>query len=143
MHEVVVRNRLEQLRKRQRDEALVAQEELLAGRTKKPLARAWGGDMHAVAVQEIKDIKGDDEEVPEVYDRSMSPTPIDMKRLSYEERQLPVISEEEHTRTLVGLNANPLPLMSNVLQSLSAGATWHPLISSLSALIQSRRLKSQ
>ncbi|KAL7284306.1 hypothetical protein ACG7TL_001591 [Trametes sanguinea] len=30
-HEVVVRNRLEQLRKRQRDEALQAQEELLAG----------------------------------------------------------------------------------------------------------------
>ena len=31
LHEVVVRNRLEQLRKRQRDEALQAQEELLAG----------------------------------------------------------------------------------------------------------------
>ncbi len=31
LHEVVVRNRLEQLRKRQRDEALQAQEELLEG----------------------------------------------------------------------------------------------------------------
>lgn len=102
MHEVVVRNRLEQLRKRQRDEALVAQEELLAGNTK-PLARAWGGDMHAVATQDIKDTEGAAEDMPEAYERSMSPMPIDLKRLSYEDRQLPIISEEEDIQMLVSI----------------------------------------
>ena len=104
MHEVVVRNRLEQLRKRQRDEAMVAQEELLAGNTKKPLARAWGGDMHAVAIQEVKNAKDDGEDAQETYGRFMSPAPIDLKRLSYEDRQLPIISEEEDIRMLVSVS---------------------------------------
>ena len=47
LHEVVVRNRLEQLRKRQRDEALQAQEELLAGVAKS----AQRGEGHAFEIR--------------------------------------------------------------------------------------------
>ena len=101
MHEVVVRNRLEQLRKRQRDEALLAQEELLAGSSKRSSARTWGGDMRAVAVSEADDGKADVEDAPMPYDRSMSPAPIGIKKLSYEDRQLRVISEMEDLQNLV------------------------------------------
>lgn len=101
MHEVVVRNRLEQLRKRQRDEAIMAQQELLSGSSKEPPARTWGGDMRAVAVQEADDSKVGVVGAPEAYHRSMSPAPIDIKRLSYEDRQLPVVSEKEDKDNLV------------------------------------------
>jgi len=77
LHEVVVRNRLEQLRKRQRDEALQAQEELLAG-----VART--ASRQAEPVVEM-DVVEQEEDVPveemEEYQRGMSPPILDITRL--------------------------------------------------------------
>ena len=58
--------------------------------------------MRAVAVSETDDGKTDVEDAPVPYDRSMSPVPIDIKKLSYEDRQLPVTSEKEDLQNLVG-----------------------------------------
>lgn len=98
LHEVVVRNRLEQLRKRQRDEALQAQEELLAG-VARTASKKWGSEIVAdvePASQEVIPV-----EEMEPYDRSMSPALIDITRLAPEERQIDIITEEEDRRALV------------------------------------------
>lgn len=95
LHEVVVRNRLEQLRKKQRDEALQAQEELLAGVAKaasKPIS-----EVH-VAGTALDDVSPED---VEPYHRSMSPVPINIARLSLEERQIPIVSAVEDRRELL------------------------------------------
>lgn len=95
-HEVVVRNRLEQLRKRQRDEALQAQEELLAGvataASKKPIG--------PVVPADGKEIDESAEEV-EPYDRAMSPKLIDITKLRGEEREADIISAAEDRRNIV------------------------------------------
>ncbi|KAH8118345.1 mid region of cactin-domain-containing protein [Phellopilus nigrolimitatus] len=102
IHEVVVRNRLEQLRKRQRDEALLAQEELLAG-VVKGASKTWGGDMRAEAVPEPEETLQDAAEDAEPYERSMSPALLDIRKLPYDDRQIKVVSEEEDLRTLLEL----------------------------------------
>ena len=91
---MVVRNRLEQLRKRQRDEALQAQEELLAGVAKS----ASRGDRNAVPAVNAQ---ADAAEEVEAYDRAMSPPLVDNRKLSYEERQIDIVSAKEDLRTLV------------------------------------------
>lgn len=92
-----MRNRLEQLRKRQRDEALQAQEELLAGVAKTASA---GG----VPVLETLDSIPEAEIIlVEPYDRSMSPALIDITKLPIEERQIDILTEEEDRRALVRL----------------------------------------
>ena len=101
LHEVVVRNRLEQLRKRQRDEALQAQKELFSG-----VAPYAGPSTHPQnrtnhGQTEIE------ESVP--YDRSMSPEPIDITKLHYEDRQLDIILEKDDLRALVSRS----PLLSS------------------------------
>jgi len=90
-HEVVVQNRLEQLRKRQRDEALRAQQELLAG-----AAAALSLNKVAPATEQEKLA-----EKAEPYHRSMSPQPIDITKLSYEERQIDIITAAEDRRNLI------------------------------------------
>ncbi|KAI0638233.1 mid region of cactin-domain-containing protein [Trametes polyzona] len=99
-HEVVVRNRLEQLRKRQRDEALQAQEELLAG-----VARsAQRGDARNVVPAE-----GAEKEVPEdvePYDRSMSPPLVDIRDLKNDERQMDIVTTIEDLRYLMQQRRN-------------------------------------
>ncbi|KAI0352907.1 hypothetical protein OH77DRAFT_1459396 [Trametes cingulata] len=99
-HEVVVRNRLEQLRKRQRDEALQAQEELLAG-----VARsAQRGDARNAMPAE-----GAEQEAPEEvepYDRSMSPPLIDIRDLKHEERQMDIVTTIEDLRYLMQQRRN-------------------------------------
>ena len=94
MHEVVVRNRLEQLRKRQRDEALQAQEELLAG-----VARSAARGERPNAVAENAEPEPAEEQEP--YDRSMSPALIDITKLPYEERQIDIVTELEDLRALM------------------------------------------
>ena len=101
LHEVVVRNRLEQLRKRQRDEAFHAQSELLAGVSKPTPTKAWGGDMRIESVSEQADVLVEPSEQIEEYSRDMSPELLDSKRLSYEDRQIQVNSETEDLRELV------------------------------------------
>ncbi|EKM59099.1 uncharacterized protein PHACADRAFT_249317 [Phanerochaete carnosa HHB-10118-sp] len=96
LHEVVVRNRLEQLRKRQRDEALQAQEELLAG-----VARSAARGERPNAVTENAEQVNEPAEDQEPYDRSMSPHLIDITKLPYEERQIDIVTELEDLRILL------------------------------------------
>lgn len=93
---MVVRNRLEQLRKRQRDEALQAQEELLAG-VARSASRKTVPDVIPLAVPEEIVAADDIEE----YDRSMSPPLIDISKLSIDERDMEVLNEREDQRNLV------------------------------------------
>ncbi|KNZ80045.1 hypothetical protein J132_07925 [Termitomyces sp. J132] len=97
LHEVVVRNRLEQLRKRQRDEALQAQEELLAG-VARFASKKWNNEVIPVEAS-------DEEVVPaeemEEYDRSMSPEPIDITKLASEERDFNIVTEVEALQALL------------------------------------------
>ncbi|KAF8351147.1 mid region of cactin-domain-containing protein [Amanita rubescens] len=95
LHEVVVRNRLEQLRKRQRDEALHAQEELLAGVVKSASNKVPNNVVSSAQV----DLEGAAEEV-EPYDREMSPELLDIAKLNSDDRQIRVISVEDDRRDL-------------------------------------------
>ena len=96
LHEVVVRNRLEQLRKRQRDEALQAQEELLAG-----VAKSAARGERPNAALEAADAIAKDMEEREPYDRSMSPPLLDIRTLHHEERQIDIVTELDDLRDLV------------------------------------------
>lgn len=96
---MVVRNRLEQLRKRQRDEALQAQEELLAG-VARSASKRYGTDVPAVEVEAVQEEVVPVEEV-ELYNRSMSPVLLDITRLPAEERQIDILTEDEDRRALV------------------------------------------
>ena len=113
-----MQNRLEQLRQRQREQALKVQEEL-GGK----LAGARGGaaeddlllDDPAAAARQAAEMAaeemdldlGDDvdaaasDEVVEVYDRAMSPELIEGNKLAYEDRTLPIVDEEESLRAMV------------------------------------------
>ncbi|KIL68288.1 hypothetical protein M378DRAFT_185301 [Amanita muscaria Koide BX008] len=95
LHEVVVRNRLEQLRKRQRDEALQAQEELLAGVVKSASRNAGDDTLHLT-----QPVQEEIVEETEPYDRAMSPLLLDFTKLSSDDRQLDVVIEEEDKRNL-------------------------------------------
>ena len=97
---MVVSNRLEQLRRRQRDEALMAQRELLAGTTKNT-ARPWGGDLRAEAIAQPVEVPPTEVEEVEPYDRSMSPDLLDIKRLPYDDRQIRVVQEKDDIQALV------------------------------------------
>jgi hypothetical protein len=96
LHEVVVRNRLEQLRKRQRDEALHAQEELLAGVVKSASKKAPDNIMSSVQI----DLEQTTDEV-EVYDREMSPELLDIAKLNSDDRQIRIVNAEDDRRDLV------------------------------------------
>ncbi|CAK5275764.1 unnamed protein product, partial [Mycena citricolor] len=95
LHEVVVRNRLEQLRKRQRDEALQAQEELLAGVAKAASRR--NEVIHEGQISEVEMIPA--EEIEE-YRKEMEPPLLDITQLSTEEREMDIITELEYRRAL-------------------------------------------
>lgn len=93
---MVVRNRLEQLRKRQRDEALQAQEELLAGVAKSASRRSD---------KTVEPTATEPEVIPaeemEKYDRAMSPPLLDITKLPPEERQVDILIPSEDRRILV------------------------------------------
>ena len=108
VHEVVVRNRLEQLRKRQRDEALQAQEELLAG-----VANSASKKSDDMVVPETDYDDKEPEEEREPYDRSMSLGLLDITKLPAEERQIDILTEEEDYRALVSVY--PLSLSGMIL----------------------------
>ena len=99
LHEVVVRNRLEQLRKRQRDEALQAQEELLAGVVK---SASKGEIGNIIPVVDKASQEADEGVDKEMYDRSMSPPLIDIRKLQYEERQIDIVTALDDLRSMVG-----------------------------------------
>ena len=62
--------------------------------------------MRAEAVPEREEAPKEDEDVEE-YDRSMSPELLDFKKLSYDDRQINVVQEDEDIRNLVRI----LPLL--------------------------------
>ena len=93
---MVFRNRLEQLRKRQRDEGLQAQEELLAG-VAQSASNAWGSE--SVPPPVVPDTISSEE--IEEYDPVMSPTLLDITKLPLEERDIDILTEKEVLRTLV------------------------------------------
>lgn len=97
LHEVVVRNRLEQLRKRQRDEALQAQEELLAG-VARTASRRTAQDVTAETelVEEVIPA-----EEMEMYDRAMTPPLIDITKLSTDEREIDIVLDVDDRQALV------------------------------------------
>jgi hypothetical protein len=96
LHEVVVRNRLEQLRKRQRDEALQAQEELLEGvanvaskgKFRPPVIEAGVGQQSV-------------EKFVEPYERGMSPGLVDITKLPHEERHVDIVLESDDKVSLM------------------------------------------
>ncbi|KAF5369986.1 hypothetical protein D9758_001303 [Tetrapyrgos nigripes] len=96
LHEVVVRNRLEQLRKRQRDEALQAQEELLAGVAKSASSGAKVIAGTATALSEPVNA-----ELVEEYDRAMSPPLIDITKLPAEDRNIDIVTAKEDLLNLL------------------------------------------
>ncbi|KAG8858477.1 hypothetical protein FRB91_009700 [Serendipita sp. 411] len=98
LHEVVVRNRLEQLRKRQRDEALQARAELLGGDT--PTSRNhWPAEVRALPSQQ-PDEDSMEVDQAEPYSRDMSVPLFEDGKLSYEDRQLTVINPVNDLREL-------------------------------------------
>ncbi|KAF5387837.1 hypothetical protein D9615_000148 [Tricholomella constricta] len=97
LHEVVVRNRLEQLRKRQRDEALQAQEELLAGVARS--ASKWNNEV-ALEMEAPEQEIVPTEEI-EMYHRAMSPVLLDITTLPPEERDIDIVTEAEALRALL------------------------------------------
>lgn len=94
---MVVRNRLEQLRKRQRDEALQAQEELLEG----VASVASKGKFPPPTIEPAHGQQAV-EEVVEPYERGMSPDLVDITKLPHEERQVDIVLESDDKDTLVG-----------------------------------------
>nr|GAT53896.1 NY-REN-24 antigen [Mycena chlorophos] len=95
LHEVVVRNRLEQLRRRQRDEALQAQEELMAGVAKSASRRPEATVQLVVESQQVEEVAS--EEMVE-YHRDMSPPPLDLAKLSPD---VDILTAKEHLRALI------------------------------------------
>ncbi|CAE6527074.1 unnamed protein product [Rhizoctonia solani] len=90
LHESVVRNRLEQLRRRQRDEAFQAQSELLAAATSRN-NKTFGGDIHADAGKDVGEPMATEQDDTEPYERGMSPELVDLGKLPYDERQVEII----------------------------------------------------
>ncbi|KAG8730186.1 hypothetical protein FRC10_003003 [Ceratobasidium sp. 414] len=90
LHGAVVRNRLEQLRKRQRNEAFQAQSELLAAAVWR--STNYGGDMHAAGTStDMPEAEAKEEDDVEPYERGMSPKLLEFSKLPYEERQVEMI----------------------------------------------------
>ncbi len=94
---MVVRNRLEQLRKRQRDEALQAQEELLEG----VASVASKGKFPPPTIEPAGGQRAVEEDI-EPYERGMSPDPVDITKLPHEERQVDIVLESDDKDALVG-----------------------------------------
>ncbi|CAG8498306.1 17770_t:CDS:10 [Dentiscutata erythropus] len=93
MHEIVLRKRLEQLRRKQRQEAIKVQEELES---------ALASHHHIQMESEGQEAMTEEDVISEYaigeYDRSMSPRP--MSRLSKEDKQYEIIDPDEDLREL-------------------------------------------
>ena len=106
LHEVVVRNRLEQLRKRQRDEALQAQVELL-GNAAMESTKQWPAEVRPLPSQQGEEDAMDVDE-SEPYTRDMSPPLFEPGRLSYDDRQLQTVDPLEELKALVRAKVIPV-----------------------------------
>ena len=124
LHEVVVRNRLEQLRKRQRDEALQAQEELLAGVARTASRRTA---QHVTAETELVEEAIPAEEM-EMYDRAMTPPLIDITKLSTDEREIDIVLDVDDRQALVSEKQSySFSCSQHYLCSSNSVTLWLPL----------------
>lgn len=96
IHVAVIQNRLEQLRQKQRTQALRVQEELGGTITNMAIAAA-------TEVTEEEAAAAEEEEEIEEYSRDMSPELLDPASLPQEDRNLPIVDEEDELRALVSL----------------------------------------
>ena len=95
MHEVVLQNRLEQLRRKQRDEALQTQSELVQALPQsKEVELDDGGDLAAGDLAEPEP-----EEEPDVWDPSMEPPSL--RTLTNEDKELELVELDEERVRLV------------------------------------------
>ncbi|KAK8864289.1 hypothetical protein IAR55_001535 [Kwoniella newhampshirensis] len=102
IHEIVLKNRLEQFKRRQREDAAKVQAEL-GGVIVNSADNTFGGDMRADAGDvELEDIEEeeDEDDYVEIYDKEMSPAPADPRTMVLEERRLPIVDEEDELRAL-------------------------------------------
>jgi hypothetical protein len=89
----VLKNRLEQFKKRQREDAAKAQAEMGGVVELMEVTDGFGGDMHAEGAED--DFADDEDDFVEEYAPEMSPEPVDMYKLTPDERRLPVVTERE------------------------------------------------
>ncbi|KAK4683925.1 cactin, partial [Tremellales sp. Uapishka_1] len=103
IHTIVLKNRLEQFKKRQREDAAKVHAEL-GGVMANKKQDAFGGDIQAEAgdLEEVddEDVEEDEDDYVEDYDRGMSPEPVDPTKMTLEERRLPIVEEEDELRAL-------------------------------------------
>lgn len=98
-------NRLEQFKKRQREDAARVQQELggvFAGGAPQGL---FGGDLGVEGGNDADDELEEDDFV-EDYEPEMSPAPVDLRALHLEERKLPIVTEDDYLRELVSCIAS-------------------------------------
>ncbi|WVQ67795.1 uncharacterized protein L199_006000 [Kwoniella botswanensis] len=105
IHEVVLKNRLEQFKRRQREDAAKVQAELGGVIVNKN--EQFGGDIHADIGDQDEgedgediDVDDDEDDYVEPYEREMSPLPADPKTMVLDERRLPIVDEEDEMRAL-------------------------------------------
>lgn len=99
IHEVVLKNRLEQFKKRQREDAARVQAEMggtLAGQTQ---GSTLEGEMQTQGGDEADD-EMDEDDLVEEYDPSMSPRPVELREIHMDDRRLPVVTEAQYLRDL-------------------------------------------
>lgn len=128
IHEVVLKNRLEQFKKRQREEAAKQQQELENKIIAQGEAATFGGDMHADGGngEEYEDDADDEDDFIEDYSRSMSPGPLELKTLGQEDRRLPVVSEQDFKRAIVCLSLTLAFLMLIISSKRGERSLNHP-----------------
>ncbi len=97
----MIKNRLEQFKKRQREDAAKVQAELGGVIVKK--SDDFGGDIHAEGgdVEDDEEEEEDEDDYVEEYKREMSPELWEPKELAMDERRLPIVNEEDDLRAMV------------------------------------------
>src|SRR5947208_1029510 len=110
MHEIVLKKRLEQLRKKQREEAVKVQEELetaLATHPRHIQDTATDND----GIDDYDEHLNSEDIIIEEYDRSMSPEPF--QKLYREDRQLEILEPGKDLKELVSYQSL-LPSKKNI-----------------------------
>lgn len=103
----MLKNRLEQFKKRQRDEAAKQQRALGEKMAAEGETGGFGGDMHAEGAEgnESEEDGEEEDDVVEAYHRDMSPEPVLAKDLGLADRRLQISSEADFRRALVSLKS--------------------------------------
>ena len=105
MHELVLSNRLEQLRMRQREDALRVQGDI-AALVNHTASRAQGGANDGVDEEDEmgeEDEQLIEEDMLEAYSDEMAPQLYEPSKLSYEDKQVPVVNDLEEKKKLVSV----------------------------------------